>query len=106
MVRFKSKCDLVVTPNHNMFGRPRHGMDYEVTTAASLWGKGEFYIPTTCSWEGTVPDKVTLNKIVPKRDRGNSLRYPEVDIDCFTMASFLGWVLSDGSICKGKSSGT
>jgi len=102
------KYSLAVTPNHNMFGRYRYETEKQFKEAALINERSEwdeFKIPTAACFSGPQQDIV----IDAVRRKGSTGRLPKSDskvISSYVMAGFLGWLLSDGSIGVGKSSGT
>ena len=93
--------DILVTPNHNVFGKYRRKQDSEFIPFAHLFNQNpsdEFRIPTTVLWEG-----VDGKDIVFPAEGG---RYPQVVVSDMVMAGFLGWFLSDGGLSHGKASGS
>lgn len=96
MVEYKNKrVDLLVTPNHRMWVRPRNKKEkltsedvlknnWVIETAEKLSNRrGRYWIQTAaCNWEGT-------SKFVPEV-------FSKIPIDIF--AQWLGWWLSEGDI--------
>lgn len=107
---FESKrYSLAVTPNHKMFGRCVYGKVIEFITSDSLYEGGRwnnFEIPTTVNFIGKQPELLKLGPVKREGSTGRLPRQYEVEIPFDILAGFLGWFLSDGSICKGKTSGT
>lgn len=113
MIHFKTKRhDIMVTPNHNMFGRYRYdtlkeGEHFrEANTVFERSPSSEFKIPTTASWDGNDIGSFVFDEILHKKNIGSKLRYPKKVIDPNTMFEFLGWLVTDGSICNGNKSGS
>jgi len=107
---FESKrYSLSVTPNHSMFGKYRYSNKPEFKPANLLHNRSkwdEFKIPTTVQFIGI---QLNYTEIPPAKRKGNTGRLPRqspVNISPDILPGFLGWLLSDGSINIGKSSGT
>jgi hypothetical protein len=103
-----SRMDICVTPNHSMYVRKRYNGSWEFKPAAlvALDSKREYKTLGNIRWKGQTPDPVVFSELLPKRDRGCDLRYPEAVLDPMVLAGFLGWFLSEGSISNGEASGS
>lgn len=109
MVNFQSsRMDICVTPNHNMYVRKRHMGSWDFKPAAFVVAdsKSEYKTLGNVRWNGVRPESIVFPAIKPGRDRGAAIRYPEAVVDSMLMAGFLGWFLSEGSICNGAASGS
>jgi len=111
MMNFKSsRMDVCVTPNHNMFVKRRHGrlnnFDSWQFKPAALLGDTDYLTVGNLRWNGELGEAIKLSGKIPKRNRGNTRRYEDVEISPELLAGFLGWFLSEGSISHGKSSGS
>ena len=101
MVGFSTKRhDLLVTPNHQMFAKIRYSGGWEFVSAAeiALHGEKEYKIPMSVQWRG--------DQVEDLHFPSEGARYPEANVDSAALVGFLGWFLSDGSLTKGKKSGS
>ena len=112
MLRFESKkYDLLVTPNHNLFGYHRYKGDWELKPAimvAERCKSDEFKMIGNINWEGEESSAdIFIQGVEPVRKQpGVKQRYEDLKIAPSVMAGFLGWFLSDGGVHLGKASGT
>jgi len=109
MLNFKSsRMDICVTPHHNMFARRRYKGSWDFIPAINLAldAKSEYKTIGNLNWNGVEPNAVEFAAEQPKRDRGHEVKYKKARIEPLVLAGFLGWFLSEGSISKGKVSGS
>ena len=92
--------DLLVTPNHNMWVRPRGHKKYQLQRADATAGKAVQY-QVTGRWKGNDPKFYTLPSLTVAKGK-RSRTYPERKISSETWAEFLGWYLSEGCCHRTK----
>jgi site-specific DNA-methyltransferase (adenine-specific) len=98
MVHFEGKVvDLLVTPNHSMYLKPKRGSDFEFVPAEDVDGAPSHYFSLLkrLRWRGESPP---LRHSVPPVDYERSYcAKPLPDFDPGDWCEFMGWYLAEGS---------
>lgn len=91
MYRVKNRSiDLMVTPDHNMFVKPRGSKRFEIIPAKEIFGKSVKYLRSV-SWIGSQRQTITLTGFDSK-----NIFKPKLTIDATLFCEFLGYYLSEG----------
>ena len=98
-----SKCDLLVTPNHNMYIKSNKKQErFDFVTADNISNK-RFVIKRDAVWKGEDVNDFYLPEYERNLNTYTKVNIPALQIDMELFLEFLGYYLSEGSLSVSNS---